>query len=100
MAVPLSGENTTINAICPAFVLTALAPAALKDAWPKEHTTPMSTILKAYRQFIDTELSGQIAECSLAEVYLRDPPAYANDSQKWLVEDSASVWEKADPLRR
>jgi 15-hydroxyprostaglandin dehydrogenase (NAD) len=97
MSQPLLTENITINAVLPAFVITNLAPGPLNSIWPTEHTTPMSTILKAFNKYLDTDKTGQIGECSLEEVYFRTQPEYANASQKWLVEDSGSLWEKAYP---
>lgn len=98
MAQPLLAENITINAVLPAFVITNLAPGPLNSIWPKEHITPMSTILKAYSFYLDTDKTGQIGECSLEEIHFRTQPEYANASQKWIVEDSGSIWEKAYPV--
>ena len=95
MAPPLLAENITINALLPAFVMTGIASPALKAIWPKEHTTPMSTLLRLYNTYLDTDKTGQIGECSLNEIYFRTQQAFSNESQRWLIEDSASLWEKA-----
>jgi hypothetical protein len=97
MAQPLRAENITINAILPAFVITNLAPGPLNSIWPKEHTTPMSTILRAFNLYLDTDMTGQIGECSLEEIYFRVQPEYANASQKWIIEESGDLWERAYP---
>lgn len=87
-------EGITVNAILPAFVVTGLAPAGLVDAMPKEHLTPMSTILKAYDAFLDDDkMSGETVECSGDQLYFRKKPEYANDSQRWLIEDPDAFWK-------
>ncbi|KAJ5726905.1 hypothetical protein N7493_005932 [Penicillium malachiteum] len=89
-------QNIQVNAICPAFVLTGLCPKDIRDRFPKEHVTPMSTIIKAYETFInDDSLSGQTVEVSLNQLYFRTQPDYPNESQRWLAEDSTSFWEEA-----
>ncbi|KAL7270289.1 hypothetical protein RUND412_007006 [Rhizina undulata] len=99
LAGPFSRENITVNAILPAFVPTGLAPEGLIDAWPREHVTPMSTVMKAYDMFLDDEkrLTGQTGECSLDQVFLRQKLEYPNESQRWCHEESASLWANAYP---
>lgn len=101
MAQPLKTENITINAVLPAFVVTNLAPGPLNSIWPKEHTTPMSTILKAFNLYLDTDKTGHIGECSLEEIYFRTQPEYPNESQRWVVEESGGLWAQGypDPLK-
>lgn len=92
----LHRQNIQINAICPGFVPTALCPKEMLDRFPKEHITPMSTVIKAYDAFLgDHSLYGQTVELSLDQLYFRTKPDYPNESQRWLGEDSASFWEEA-----
>jgi 15-hydroxyprostaglandin dehydrogenase (NAD) len=57
--VLLNKENITVNAICPAFIATGLAPKAVLEVFPKEHLTPMSTALRAYDTFLaDDSMTG------------------------------------------
>lgn len=92
----LEKDNITINAICPAFVLTNLAPRFIVDTFPKEHVTPMETIMKAYSAFLDDDkMTGQTVECSLDQLYFRQMPEWANASQKWMGEGSDGFWERA-----
>lgn len=93
-AKPLLAENITINAVLPAFVLTNLPPTPLRDLWPKEHTTPMSTILRLYGMYLDSDMTGQIGECTLNEIHFREKPEYSNESQRWIVEESGALWEQ------
>jgi 15-hydroxyprostaglandin dehydrogenase (NAD) len=87
-------DHITINAILPAFVATGLAPAGLIDAMPKEHLTPMSTILKAYDSFLENDdLSGETVECSGDQLYFRKKAEYPNKSQEWLAEDTDGFWK-------
>lgn len=90
MAKPLKTENITINAVLPAFVITNLAPGLLNSIWPKEHATPMSTILKAFNLYMGTDKTGQIVECSLDQIYFRTQLRYANESQVWC---HGAKWE-------
>lgn len=92
----LQRQNIQLNAICPAFVPTGLCPEGMLDRFPKEHITPMSTVIKAYDTFLeDDRLCGQIVELSLDKLYFRTQPDYPNESQRWLGEESASFWEEA-----
>ncbi|KAJ5936005.1 hypothetical protein N7454_005303 [Penicillium verhagenii] len=92
----LDRQNIQVNAICPAFVPTALCPKDMLDRFPKEHITPMSTVIKAYDTFLkDDTLNGQTVELSLDQLYFRAKPDYPNESQRWLGEESASFWEEA-----
>jgi 15-hydroxyprostaglandin dehydrogenase (NAD) len=86
-------DKITVNAILPAFVVTGLAPAGLVDAMPKEHLTPMSTILKAYDSFLESDMSGETVECSGTELYYRKKAEYPNKSQVWLAEDTDGFWK-------
>lgn len=92
----LAKEGITVNCICPAFIMTNLCPPQVRDIFPKEHITPMSTVLKAFDTFIDNEdMTGQTVELSLGELYFRKQVEWANESQRWLGEDSVSFWEEA-----
>jgi 15-hydroxyprostaglandin dehydrogenase (NAD) len=89
-------ENIQVNAICPAFVPTALCPKEMLDRFPKEHITPMSTVIKVYDKLIsDSTIYGQTVELSQDQLYFRTKPDYPNESQRWLGEDSAAFWEEA-----
>ncbi|KAJ5200039.1 hypothetical protein N7491_009160 [Penicillium cf. griseofulvum] len=92
----LHRQNIQVNAICPAFVPTALCPKEMLDRFPREHITPMSTVIKAYDTCLgDNTIYGQVVELSLDQLYFRTKPAYPNESQRWLGEESASFWEEA-----
>ena len=95
--VLLNKENITVNAICPAFIATGLAPKAVLEVFPKEHLTPMSTALRAYDTFLaDDSMTGQTVEVSLDQLYFRKQVEWANESQRWLGEEAPKVlWEKA-----
>ncbi|OCL08026.1 NAD(P)-binding protein [Glonium stellatum] len=89
-------EYITVNCICPAFLATNLCPKQLLDKFPKEHITPMSTVLKAFDTFLgDDKMTGQSVELSLGKLYFRQQPEWANESQRWLGEDSDGFWEEA-----
>jgi len=89
-------DNITINCICPAFVPTSLCPPHILPLWPKEHITPMSTVLKAFDAFIgDDAMTGETVELSLDELHFRKQPEWANASQRWIGEEGAEFWRKA-----
>lgn len=89
-------ENITVNCICPAFVPTNLCPPHVLHLFPKEHITPMSTVLKAFDTFLrDDKLTGQVVELSLDQLYYRKQPKWANESQKWLGTESKAFWDAA-----
>ena len=56
----------------------------------------MSTALRAYDMFLDDPtLTGQIAELSIDKVIFRKQIEYANENQRWMLEDALKVWQQA-----
>ena len=56
----------------------------------------MSTVLKALEMFLDDDaMTGQTVELSLDQLYFRVQPEWANESQRWLGEDSKTFWDEA-----
>lgn len=89
-------EKITVNAICPAFIKTNLAPKVILEKFPEEHVTPMSTALKAFDAFLgDDSMTGQTVELSLGDLFFRKQPEWSNESQRWLGEDSGPFWDEA-----
>lgn len=87
-------EGITVNCICPAFVPTGLAPKEVMDKFPKEHITPMSTVLRAYDMFLkDDKMSGNVVELSLDQIYFREPPDFSTESNRWLSTATKILWE-------
>ncbi|KAI5776936.1 hypothetical protein EDC01DRAFT_791796 [Geopyxis carbonaria] len=94
----MRNDGISVNAVLPAFVPTGLAPPGLVDAWPKEHRTPMETVLKCFRTFLEHEVTAKCGECSLDTVYFRDQVEWANESQRWGHTDAQKeVWGKVYP---
>ena len=89
-----AAENITVNCICPAFVITNLAPKAILHTFPREHITPMSTVLRAFDACMGEGVTGQVVECSLGELYWRKQPEWANESQRWFGEEGEKVWDE------
>jgi 15-hydroxyprostaglandin dehydrogenase (NAD) len=106
--------NFTLNAILPAFVPTGLAPEGLvAQIRDRGYVTSMDTVVKALGLFLgetkelpdhvqrielpgatagDGPLTGECAEVSMAEIYLRGSVPFANDSQRWFSEDPDGLW--------
>lgn len=79
-------KNISVNAICPAFVVTGLVNPDLAKRVPNEYITPAATIVKAIEGFIDDQsITGQVAECSGEEIYYRDGNAFSNEGSKWVM---------------
>jgi 15-hydroxyprostaglandin dehydrogenase (NAD) len=56
----------------------------------------MSTVLKAFDTFLgDSKISGQTVELTLNQLFFRKQPEWANESQRWLGEDSKAFWDEA-----
>ncbi|TVY25634.1 15-hydroxyprostaglandin dehydrogenase [NAD(+)] [Lachnellula hyalina] len=92
----MAEDSITVNCICPAFVPTGLCPPHVLHLFPKEHITPMSTVLRAHDTFLaDDTMSGKVVELSLDQLYYREQPDWANDSQRWLGTESKSLWDEA-----
>lgn len=106
--------NFTLNAILPAFVPTRLAPEGLvAQIRDRGYVTSMESVVKALALFLsetaelpdhvqrielpgtaagDGPLTGECAEVSMAEIYLRGSVRFANDSQRWFSEDPDGLW--------
>jgi 15-hydroxyprostaglandin dehydrogenase (NAD) len=87
-------EGITVNAICPGFIPTNLCPPGLLELWPKEHITPLSTAIKAIDAFLeDDTMTGETVELSQENIYFRKHVDWANESQRWVGEESQSLWD-------
>lgn len=87
-------EGITVNAICPAFIPTNLCPPEILTLWPKEHITPLSTVIKAIEAILaDDNLTAETIELSQENIYFRKPVEWANESQRWVGEESNSIWD-------
>jgi 15-hydroxyprostaglandin dehydrogenase (NAD) len=100
----LAMDNLAVNCICPAFVATPLMPDSMTSIWPKEYLTPYETMLRAYDELIDDNggvqqdgksdgedgvvKTGRSVECALDKLYYRKPVDFADESQKFLIEDA------------
>jgi len=114
----LASDNIAVNCIMPAYVITALSPPAVTAEWPKEYITPLSTLLRAYDELTDEAgkveqdglsdgidgkiKAGQAVECVVNKLYYRKPVPYADDSQKFLIEQCFppnGLWLKAMEMK-
>ncbi|KAF2459622.1 hypothetical protein BDY21DRAFT_338751 [Lineolata rhizophorae] len=94
----LAEENISVNCICPAFIITGLAPRDILPKFPKEHVTPMSTAIKAIDAILaDDKMTGQAIELSLDQIYFRQQVDFPNESSKWLGEGAGGLWEMGYP---
>ena len=90
-------EPITVNCICPGLVPTNIMPTSISDATPKEHVTPLTTIVRAVEGFVtDTEgkFQGQIAECSGTSIEMRPENEYKDAATCYIYSDDAH--QKAD----
>jgi 15-hydroxyprostaglandin dehydrogenase (NAD) len=95
----LAKEKIRVNCVCPAFVPTNLAPESMLKAMPKEHLTPVSTIVRAFYNFeLDPSLVGMVAECSLENIYYREQVPYCDESERFIQEGSSKIWEEGYKL--
>jgi len=95
MGSPFSLENITVNCICPTFVPTNICPPHIRDKFPPEHITPMSTVLKAVDTFLDnTSMSGEVIELSLDQLHHRQIPPFLDENTRWLCQEAGKIWEE------
>ncbi|KIV97383.1 hypothetical protein PV10_01139 [Exophiala mesophila] len=101
----LATDNIAVNCICPAYVDTAMTPSGVTALWPPEYITPISTMLRAYDELTDERgrvdksdgksdgedgvvKAGQSVECVVDRLFYRKPVDYADESQKFLIEET------------
>jgi NAD(P)-dependent dehydrogenase (short-subunit alcohol dehydrogenase family) len=109
-----ASDNIAVNCIMPAYVDTNMTPPGVTALWPKEWITPVSTMVRAYRELTDEEgrvapdgqsdgvdrqiKAGQGVECVVDKLYYRRHALpYADESQRFLVEQSWTpdgVWAR------
>lgn len=64
--------------------------------FPKEHITPMTTVLKAFDTFLgDDTMTGQTVELSIGDLFFRKQIEYPNESQKALAAMGETFWAEA-----
>ncbi|ETI19723.1 hypothetical protein G647_08736 [Cladophialophora carrionii CBS 160.54] len=104
-------DGIGLNCIMPAYVATNLTPQEVTDLWPQEWITPIETMLRAYDELTSptgavrddgksdgangTVKTGQSVECVVDKLFYRQPVAYADESQRFLIEqavDMNGVW--------
>ena len=83
---------------------TGLIPSGILSQWPTDRLTPLETIMRAFDELIDLDgwvkpdsLSdgkegevkwGCAVEASVNHLYYRDHVEFADQSQKWVVDQS------------
>lgn len=71
-------------------------PAGRVESFPKRAHHTYEHCYKAYDNFLhDDKMKGQTVELGLDQLYFRDLPEYANDSERWLSQEVLKVWERA-----
>jgi 15-hydroxyprostaglandin dehydrogenase (NAD) len=85
MAPVVQDENVTINCFCPGFIDTGLTKRLLKTV-PPQYITPMSTLLRAYDDILENDATGCAAEISRDQIYFRQAPEFADESQRWVTD--------------
>ena len=52
---------------------------------PEYRFTPVKTVLRAVISFLeDDSLTGQVAECSVDQIYYRDQIPYSDETAEWI----------------
>lgn len=98
----LNDDDIAVNALMPAFIPTSLPSGKLVDVWPKEFTTPISTVVRAWMELIDDEgrvqedgksegknseiKRGQTVECSIDRLFYRQEVEAPDEGQRFLKE--------------
>ncbi|KAB2575612.1 D-threitol dehydrogenase [Lasiodiplodia theobromae] len=85
-------DGVTINVVHPGLVQTPIIPQEMIKAVPEGCPTPVETIIKGYRVYLedDTGRTGEQMEASGTNLVYYDPPAYANGI---ATEGATTVWE-------
>lgn len=102
----LKHEGVALNCIMPGTVDTGLIPEAVVAQWPKEHLTPLDTVMRAFMELIgdwnraglsqgvtsdvrDREVkNGCAVECSANLLWYRDPVPFKDESMRFVAEQS------------
>ncbi|KIX94835.1 uncharacterized protein Z520_09525 [Fonsecaea multimorphosa CBS 102226] len=104
-----STDNIAVNCINPAYVDTNLTPSELTAQWPPQWITPISTMVRAYDELISETgqvvqdgksngedgvvKTGQSVECVVDKLFYRRPVEYADESQRFLIEQAFDLKE-------
>lgn len=106
-------DNIALNLLCPGFVPTAMSPKGLKEAWPPEWITPISTVNRGIDEMIDEAgrveqdgksegkdgivKFGQVIETARDRVWYRDHVPFADESQQFCMEQGYQrdgLWQR------
>lgn len=69
--------------------------APLIPITPDKYETPLSTIMRAFEELIESYKTGQIVEASGKNFYYQPQQAYPDDVAKWVWEDAPAFWMHA-----
>lgn len=105
LAPAASIVNIRINALCPAFVVTGLAPPGLIDSMKEEQITPMSTMMQCFSElanidevekddWVETGRTGDVVEGNLKDLIWHPTPARP-ESSSYMDEKGLEKWAKA-----
>ncbi|KAI9708612.1 MAG: hypothetical protein M1820_003830 [Bogoriella megaspora] len=111
MAPSAAKVGITINSVCPAMVVTNLAPAGLLDSYSESEMTPMSSMMRAFEELGELEgferggrnggwrdvgraRNGCAVEVSLSELLYREPPLRKEGQRVSSAEDRGELWER------
>ncbi|KPI34427.1 uncharacterized protein AB675_1417 [Cyphellophora attinorum] len=96
-----AAHNITINAICPALVVTGLEPT-FRERFPERLLTDMSIVMRAFDELIDETLghNGQIVETCAEGLYYRKGIEAEAPSMKEIVRLPAMAEWQASLIQR
>ncbi|KAL3437353.1 hypothetical protein BDV09DRAFT_183523 [Aspergillus tetrazonus] len=85
-------EGILINVVMPGIVSTPIVPPEMISAVTPECLTPVETVLKAYRVFLNdtTRMAGEALECSADKLIYHHLPEYGNGR---ITQRAVTVWE-------
>ncbi|KAL1640868.1 hypothetical protein SLS58_006483 [Diplodia intermedia] len=85
-------EGVVVNVVHPGLVSTPIIPEEMIRAVPEGCPTPMETVLKGFRVYLEDETgrTGEQMEASGTNIVYYDRPAYANGI---ATEGATTVWE-------
>ena len=97
LAPRAAAHDITVNCVCPAMVPMGLAPPGLMERFPKEHVTPMSTILRAFDELTDEKANrnGECVEAAMQDLFYMTSPEPMGESHKWMKGGAAEFWTEA-----
>jgi hypothetical protein len=85
MGQRVESEGIRVCALVPGLVPTTIMPQEILDRTDKELFTPISHIVVAISDMLNSDRNATVCEASVDKLWYRDPPPFKDDAQRRVI---------------